>query len=133
MSDKNTMKVWLPLAIYCTLILVQAFLPLPVFRLRHIDKLVHFTAYAILGILLFRALLSMNPEKHTGWMIFFSVLLSSLMGCSDEIIQVFIPNRSIDRVDFFYDVLGSFSGILFYLGLITLIRRRAAQSDDKGA
>ena len=132
MDDNKTMRIWLPLVIYCVLILIQAFLPLPVFRLRHADKLVHFMAYAVLGILLFRALISFNTRTSTGMNVFLAVFLSAIMGFSDEIIQIFVPSRSIDRVDFFYDVLGSFSGILLYLGIITLTRDKTVQSDDKG-
>lgn len=120
MNDKNSMRVWLPLGIYCLLILVQAFLPLPVVRLRHADKLVHFAAYAVLGILLFRALSSLKPDKDTWRTVFIAVLLASLIGFCDEIIQAFIPNRSVDREDLVFDILGSFSGVLLYLGSLRL-------------
>ena len=135
MNDKKSKRIWLPLGIYCLLILIQASLPLPVFRLRHADKVVHFTAYAILGILLFRALSSMKERKSTWLTILSAVLLSAFIGFSDEIIQVFVPTRNIDRVDFFYDVIGSFSGILFYLGIARIRQKNggetAARTDEE--
>ena len=135
MDDKTSKRIWLPLGIYCLLILIQASLPLPVFRLRHADKVVHFAAYAILGVLLFRALASMEERKSTWLTILFAVFLSAIIGFSDEIIQVFVPTRNIDRVDFFYDVFGSFSGILLYLGMIRIRQKNggetAAPSDDE--
>lgn len=128
MNDKNPMRIWLPLGVYCLLILIQSALPLPVFTLRHADKVAHFAAYAILGILLFRGLTSLSKKNSPVVMVLTAVFLSALIGLSDEIIQIFVPTRSIDREDFFFDVLGSLSGIIVYL--IVLRQKRPTGTES---
>lgn len=126
MTSKNPMRIWLPLAVYCLLILIQATLPLPVFKLRHTDKAVHFAAYAVLGVLLFRALVSLPRKNNTLITLLLAVFLSAVIGMSDEFIQIFVPTRSIDREDFMFDVLGSLSGIIIYL----LVKRYWRNSEN---
>lgn len=130
MTKKNQIRYWLPLGVYCLLILFQSSRPVPFPALRHADKLVHFSAYAVLGILIFRAIRSLPKKTGIVFDIVMAVFLSAVIGCSDEIIQIFVPSRSIDRVDFYYDVIGSFSGILLYI-IATMIRKRLSQRTGK--
>ncbi|MBU1168444.1 MAG: VanZ family protein [Proteobacteria bacterium] len=123
MNNKHVIRYWLPLCVYCLLILIQASCPLPVHALRHIDKPLHFLAYAVLGVLVFRAINSLPRKIGPVVATITAVSLSAVIGFGDEIIQIFVPTRTIDRVDFFYDILGSFSGIVVYV-LIILNRKK---------
>jgi VanZ family protein len=115
MRNKNLVRYWLPLGVYCLVIFIQSSSPMPLLTLKHIDKLLHFVAYAMLGVLVFRAIRSLSVNISLVFIVAMAVFLSALIGLSDEIIQIFVPSRSVDRVDFFFDILGSLSGIMLYL------------------
>lgn len=131
MINKNLIRYWLPLMVYGLLILIQSTRPLMFPGLRHLDKPIHFVAYALLGILMFRALYSLPGKCGTALIALMAVFVSSMVGCGDEIIQIFVPSRTIDRADFLYDVLGSVSGVLLYLVLIKVIRPRPKPADSE--
>jgi VanZ family protein len=46
-----------------------------------------------------------------------AIVVSGVIGFCDEVIQIFTPNRTLDRVDYFFDILGSLSGILLYVAI----------------
>lgn len=84
------------------------------------DKLVHAVAYAILGILWFRAIkysFEIQSVKRIAAMAFIVVVI---YGISDEIHQYFVPYRSSDIFDVIADSVGGFIGIWFY----TLLQKR---------
>jgi VanZ family protein len=72
------------------------------------DKLAHFGAYAVLGLLVARAL---PPRGRLPWLAF---LLGSLYGASDEFHQHFVPGRSVDVFDWVADSLGVIAGASIY-------------------
>jgi len=81
----------------------------------HIDKVLHFVAYALLGALLLRAFYTTRIKHHLKLIVILSILLSSLYGISDEIHQSFVPYRSADAMDALADILGSIFGVyIFY-------------------
>ena len=108
---------WLPILLYCLLIFIQSSYPSPdigphwPFK----DKILHFTAYALLGALFLRAF-STTPIKQNLKLIFaLSILFSSLYGISDEIHQSFVPYRTADVMDALADFLGStFGAYIFF-------------------
>jgi len=93
----------------------------PLFILQ--DKLMHFTAYAILGFLGMGSVRTMahgyRPEQ--AWMI---CLLVGLYGISDEFHQYFIPGRMADALDVAADIAG---GVLGTWLMYALARRRVAR------
>jgi VanZ family protein len=78
------------------------------------DKVLHFTAYALLGALFLRALNTTRIKHHLKLIIMLSILLSSLYGISDEIHQSFVPYRTADAMDALADILGSAFGVYIF-------------------
>ena len=67
---------------------------------------IHFVEYAILGLLISRAVNVTNLHSiiFTGWLV-------TLIGAVDEIIQWFLPNRVGDMRDVFMNSVVGFSGV----------------------
>ena len=80
----------------------------------HIDKVLHFVAYALLGALFLRAFKTTRIKNNVKLMLILSVLLSSLYGMSDEIHQYFVPYRDADLMDVLADMLGGLMGVYIY-------------------
>ena len=107
---------WLPLIAYCVFIYTQSSYPspesLPSFEFS--DKLFHFGAYAVLGVLFYRAYQTL-PIKHNFQLIMqLSMISASIYGVSDEIHQSFVPYRDGSFSDVIADVLGAVCGVYLY-------------------
>jgi len=115
-GSKKFIYYWLPILIYCFLIFTQSSYPSPerIPVLPHLDKLLHFIAYAILGVLFFRAFRNQRFKENINMVIMLSIISSSLYGMSDEIHQYFVPSRNADIMDFFADVAGSICGVYVF-------------------
>ena len=125
-QTKNLLFRWLPLIIFCLAIFIQSSLPsyenLPEFKFS--DKFLHFSAYAVLGILFFRAFQTLRIKTNTRLLVLLSVVSASLYGISDEIHQYFVPSREADILDVLANALGAACGVYFYH--IWVSRKRAA-------
>ena len=85
-----------------------------------LDKVAHFTAYAVLAALLLRAVAT---PLH--WQSFVLVLLAvAAFGAVDEWHQSFIPRRSMSFADWVADVSGAVVGLLAVRFLPLLSPRR---------
>ena len=71
----------------------------------HQDKLIHATAYAVMGLLAWRVLADNFKVKL--WLVLFSLLFCSFYGVSDEYHQSFIDGRNADVWDWFADTIGA--------------------------
>ncbi len=71
----------------------------------HQDKLIHATAYALMGLLAWRMLV--HNFKVKPWLALFSLLFCSLYGVSDEYHQSFIEGRDADVWDWLADTIGA--------------------------
>jgi VanZ family protein len=67
-------------------------------------KLAHMFVYAVLFLLLFRAVNADN-QGVKNWKV--PILLTLMYACLDEFHQVFTPNRHPSPVDIGYDMLGA--------------------------
>ena len=67
---------------------------------------IHFIEYAVLGILISRAVNVINLQG-----IIYTGFLVALIGAVDEIIQWFLPNRVGDMRDVFMNAVGGLSGL----------------------
>lgn len=77
----------------------------PTVRIPHLDKLVHFTLYAVLGVLLVRALrLSGRLTRGT---LSLSLLGVAAFAAADEWHQRWVPGRSGDFADWGADLAGA--------------------------
>lgn len=73
----------------------------------HADKIIHFILFAGLGVNICYAFIKTNTLP-------FVLLLGVLLGFTTEVIQDFIPGRSLDFYDALADTLGIASGYLCY-------------------
>ncbi len=79
------------------------------------DKVVHFSAYALLGASVAWAARTSMVIAALRWL-----LVVSALGAADEWHQQFIPNRSMDVQDWLADTAGAAGGLL----LVTALARR---------
>jgi VanZ family protein len=113
-SLNNFFFYWLPVLVYCLAIFVQSSFPatehIPEFDFS--DKLLHTGAYAVLGMLLYRAFHAMRKRPSTLSLILLSIFLTALYGASDEVHQYFVPSRSAELLDFAADAVGGIIGVM---------------------
>ena len=114
---KNFLFYWFPIIIYCLIIFIQSSYPSPetVPDLPYLDKLLHFSAYAVLGALFLRAFKTTRLKNNIKLVITLSILASSFYGISDELHQYFIPCRNADIMDVLADILGSICGVFLFI------------------
>ncbi len=108
------------LTTYCSLIFwlsSQSALPTPMLFL-HQDKLHHFGAYFIMGILAWRCFNDYIKKPKIVMLI--SLCFCSLYGLSDEWHQSFVPGREADVLDWIADTLGAAIALI----TIQLIKNR---------
>jgi VanZ family protein len=92
-----------------------------------VDKLAHFGAYAVLGVLLAWAAVASR------WSIAWPVLIGLAYAASDEIHQYFVPGRSSDAGDWLADALGVGAGCLLVYRVLSGRLRQRAPADDVSA
>ena len=111
---------WLPLILYCLFIYIQSDHPSPkqIPMFPYVDKVLHVTAYGIMGILFYRAYQTLRLKDNIKMLMFLSVVSASLYGISDEIHQSFVPFRQAEVADVIADTIGAFSGVYLYQLLI---------------
>ncbi|MBW1758802.1 MAG: VanZ family protein [Deltaproteobacteria bacterium] len=113
----NFLFYWFPVLIYGLLIFIQSSRPSPAnfpHNIAHIDKLLHFFGYALLGVLFARAFKTRSAKNNLKLLMVLSIILSGLYGISDEIHQAFVPFRDGDIMDILADILGSICGVFAY-------------------
>jgi VanZ family protein len=109
---------WAMVAAYAAAIFIQSALPpaLRVVSLNGADKLLHAGAYALLAVLICRALevypLAGRPVIQIAAV---GVLISALYGITDECHQAFVPHRDADVWDWIADLCGSVAGSAFWV------------------
>jgi VanZ family protein len=113
---RNFLIYWLPVIAYCLAIFVQSSQPglKPVPDVRFIDKILHFGAYGLLGILFYRAYETLPLRDNIKLLMFISITSSTLYGVSDEIHQYFVPLREAEILDAAANLIGSVCGVLLY-------------------
>jgi VanZ family protein len=106
---------WLPPLLWAACILILTSIPgshLPALPTRNADKIVHLAIYCVLGWLTARAW--SNGSRLTAAALAV-VLLISCFGALDEWHQQFIPQRSMDLLDWAADTTGATIGVLLAL------------------
>lgn len=78
-------------------------------KVAHADKMVHFVAFVILGILFFRAYRSLGLKNLR--LVLFTFISSTLFGILIEIRQYYLPYRRAEAMDIVADVVGCLAGI----------------------
>ncbi|MEK7773782.1 MAG: VanZ family protein [Deltaproteobacteria bacterium] len=81
------------------------------------DKIAHFAAYAVMGLLWARALRS-GANRAGGFKAFRRVVLAvvvvALFGAFMEVCQMYVPGRSAEELDALANGLGGFLGVLIH-------------------
>lgn len=89
------------------------------------DKIIHFTAFFVLGFLLYLSLKiqdkSFNIKKYS---LLAALAVLIVYAFLDEQHQRFIPGRSCDTADMIADIAGGFLGILTARMLFHLVKNR---------
>lgn len=127
LKSKKRELIFIPLWIYWAILLILTSLPSTTFidTFRFSDKIKHFGAYAILGILLSLASYFQSKwEKLSKYYWGGAVIIASVYGMLDEIHQMFIPNRSAELLDWIADFTGAFLGSLIIYIFIKKVHSR---------
>jgi len=113
---RNFFICWLPLILYCLAIYIQSGHPSPksIPDVQFLDKILHFGAYCVLGILFFRAYDSLAFKDHKNLLVLISIASAIIYGISDEIHQYFVPFRQADIMDVIANSIGSICGVCFF-------------------
>jgi VanZ family protein len=118
-SSRRTLLVyWAPILAYVGLIfLLSSFsrLPFKANLFSHMDKLLHFTEYSLLALLVARGVRSLpKPEAlWSMWLLSAGIVL--VLGGLDELFQSLVPNRQSDLFDLMADCAGGLTGSGLYL------------------
>ncbi|MCC7052281.1 MAG: VanZ family protein [Gemmatimonadaceae bacterium] len=108
------MRWLLPLAVVIGIATATSW-PRPPAMPHNSDKVVHFTAYAILGAAVAWAAMTGSVRRALLW-----VVVVSALGALDEWHQQFIPSRRMDARDWMADTAGAVTG----LSLVSALMRR---------
>ena len=118
---KNFIYYWLPVILYCIAIYIQSDFPssehIPTFEFS--DKVLHFLAYAVMGVLFYRAYQTLRFKENLRLLILLSIVSASLYGISDEIHQYFVPYRDASIFDVIANILGAICGVYLYNLLVS--------------
>ena len=128
---QELVRYWLPVLLYVILIFTLSSIPrlAPPFHFPNSDKMVHLMEYAILGLLLTRALRTippLNPVMTAGLL---ALATGSTIGALDEIYQRGTPGRESSPFDWMADTLGLTLTFLLY---VWYQRRHAAALARRG-
>jgi len=119
---------WFPVLLYCLIIFFQSSYPSLARTpdLPYMDKLLHLAGYALLGMLFLRGFRHSRFNDHAGFIKLASIVLTGMYGATDEWHQHFVPYRSAELWDVFFDFAGAFLGVYLYqlfLEKYSIIRR----------
>lgn len=87
-----------------------------------IRKLAHFSIYTITGILLMSLVSTYEIEKMKK--IYISMFIGMLYAISDEIHQVFVPERTAKLIDIIIDTMGIALGISIVMIAVNFFNKR---------
>lgn len=128
MSFKNKLfKYWLPPVIWGALIFSGSTLKsASVSQVYTVDfiahKTVHILEYAILGILIYRAIKIENINKKEA--ILYAIVITMFYGLTDEFHQSFTPTRTPRLRDVIIDTIGASGGIFIIWKLLPKAPKR---------
>lgn len=118
---KTKYLYWLPAVLFASLIFYMSEQQNPpgasLFEfLPNADKLAHMAEYFILSLFVYLALVKVHAFR-TPAAAFFSIMIVSIYGASDEFHQNFTPGRTVDFFDWLADLTGALaaqSGIIMH-------------------
>ncbi|MBI4584590.1 MAG: VanZ family protein [Planctomycetes bacterium] len=112
-SGKRWIAAWLPLLLYSGLIFYlssQSKLLIPIGSIPESDKILHFGAYTLWGLLCAWGLARHWPALSLAGWVSIITLAGTLYGAADELHQHFVPGREASLWDLLADGLGGLAG-----------------------
>ncbi len=91
------------------------------------DKVLHFGAYALLGLFFLGSLRPSLPPGYRNVQALLATAAASLYGISDEIHQSFVPGRDPDVLDWLADTCGALLATLLLAWLSRRLLRKKLQ------
>ncbi|MEW6757395.1 MAG: VanZ family protein [Acidobacteriota bacterium] len=122
MTLRHFARYWLPPLLYVLLITLLSHMTHPPLPSGLEANLLHVPEYALLGLLLARALQAGAQGKAAPPVLASALVLAVLLGGLDEFHQAFVPGRMPDPMDWAHDAAGAFLGVSSW-GLWTWLRR----------
>lgn len=118
-AQKLQPKYFYPLAVWALLIFTASSIhgtSLPPLDLWSADKFIHSGVFAVLALFSYRAFAHYGDvyKKGAVWIMGMSLLFSLFYGASDEMHQMFVPNRNASAFDFLADAIGIAAAHLYY-------------------
>ncbi len=113
---KKFLLFWVPVLVWAVIILLISSIPsyrLPEIKPFFLDKIAHFSEYFVFSALMARAFSGASKLNRKRYFVF-SLIFAAVFALLDEIHQIFLPTRSFDLLDLFFDVLGAFAGLVVY-------------------
>jgi len=104
------LRYWLPPLLYLVLIFLLSGMSSPPLPVGWDGNLLHYPEYAVLGLLLARALEGGRRAAPLLPFLVGAFLLAVVLGALDELHQSFVPGRMPDPVDWFHDAVGAAAG-----------------------
>jgi glycopeptide antibiotics resistance protein len=108
---KLIFPVLLIISIICLSKGATAPIPITLISLPFLDKIIHLFIFGVLAILFFRI---KEEESSKRYYAFFTIILSSLIGITDELVQAMNPYRYADVTDWIADTLGALIAVITY-------------------
>jgi len=124
---RRLLLYWAPVAAYMAFVFALSANPMPEEMPDYwqMDKLYHFSAYLVMGLLWARALGSGRAGRPGMGVLAAAALIAVTFGGLVEVYQSFLPYRTGDVVDAVANGAGGFAGVLVY--------RRLRQSKTRPA
>jgi VanZ family protein len=117
LMHRSILLKWLLVFFYCLFIFIlsSSASPMALPRIDHADKIAHFAAFVILGILFFRACRSPGHVFKPIRAVALTLVSSTIFGILIEIHQYYLPYRKAEALDVAADVAGCIFGIFLFL------------------
>ena len=91
-----------------------------------VRKSAHIFMYFVLGMLVFNVLRQYIHNNNK--LVIFSIIFAFIYAITDEIHQMFVPERSAEPRDVLLDTLGASLGVALYLLIIRLKAKKAVNN-----
>lgn len=114
MTARNFSRYWLPPLLYLALIYLLSGMSAPPIPVGWDGNLLHYPEYALLGLLLARALEGGRREAPWLPILLGAFAMAVVLGALDELHQSFVPGRMPDPVDWWHDAVGAAFGAAFW-------------------
>jgi VanZ family protein len=126
------MKTWSPVVVWALVIFGLSSIPgtrIPDVGFTFADKVAHVCVYGVLGALFYRGWRRSVSRLATGGLVALAALCALGYGVTDEIHQMFVPNRSSELLDLAADLVG---GTLGAAAAVTVVRLRTGKRPTAG-